>query len=152
MACPAHHPLDHAHWKLYPPSHPVTSTASPMKYRPVTARASIVRDERPAVSMPPTVTSALLHPSESMGVTSHRLSRRAVAAKTRSGRLAISRLKAAVSFAIASASRLGRISANTVLSSALGRVRLRSRRNSSASIAGARSIRIVAPFFQYEEI
>ena len=30
-AWPAHQPDDQAHWKLYPPSHPVTSTTSPMK-------------------------------------------------------------------------------------------------------------------------
>ena len=32
--CPAAHPEDHAHWKLYPPRCPVTSTTSPMKYKP----------------------------------------------------------------------------------------------------------------------
>lgn len=28
--CPAAQAEDHAHWKLYPPSHPVTSSTSPM--------------------------------------------------------------------------------------------------------------------------
>lgn len=32
-----------AHWKLNPPSHPVTSTASPIKNSPGTLRASMVR-------------------------------------------------------------------------------------------------------------
>ena len=43
--CPATQPDDQAHWKLYPPSHPVTSTTSPMKYRPGTSRASIVCED-----------------------------------------------------------------------------------------------------------
>ena len=30
-AVPAAYPDAQAHWKLYPPNHPVTSTASPMK-------------------------------------------------------------------------------------------------------------------------
>ena len=34
--CPALNPEAQAHWKLYPPSHPVTSTTSPMKYSPGT--------------------------------------------------------------------------------------------------------------------
>ena len=34
--CPAAKPEDHAHWKLWPPRCPVTSTTSPMKYRPGT--------------------------------------------------------------------------------------------------------------------
>ena len=46
------------HWKLKPPSCPVTSTTSPMKYRPGTLRASIVCDESSPVSTPPAVTSA----------------------------------------------------------------------------------------------
>src|SRR5690554_3319057 len=32
--CPAQYPEAQAHWKLYPPSQPVTSTTSPTKYRP----------------------------------------------------------------------------------------------------------------------
>src|SRR6266436_3654981 len=34
MACPAQNPDAHAHWKLNPPSCPVTSTTSPTKYKP----------------------------------------------------------------------------------------------------------------------
>ena len=59
-AAPAACPDAHAHWKLYPPSQPVTSTASPMKKRPGTLAAAIVLEERPRVSTPPSVTSALL--------------------------------------------------------------------------------------------
>src|SRR4051794_497994 len=49
-ASPAHHPLAQAHWKLYPPSHPVTSTASPITDSPGTAFAIILRDDRSPVS------------------------------------------------------------------------------------------------------
>ncbi len=48
-----------AHWKLYPPSQPVTSSTSPMKYRPGTRLDSKVLDEISAVSTPPSVTSAV---------------------------------------------------------------------------------------------
>ena len=58
-AWPALKPEAHAHWKLYPPSHPVTSTTSPMKYRPGTLRLCIVLASNSAVSTPPAVTSAL---------------------------------------------------------------------------------------------
>ena len=33
MSLPAATAEAHAHWKLNPPSHPVTSTTSPMKYK-----------------------------------------------------------------------------------------------------------------------
>jgi uncharacterized protein len=56
--CPAAKPDAHAHWKLNPPSWPVTSTTSPMKYSPVTRFASIVFEDSSSVSTPPSVTSA----------------------------------------------------------------------------------------------
>jgi mRNA interferase YafQ len=56
--CPAAMPDAHAHWKLKPPRCPVTSTTSPMKYRPGALRHSMVFDESSAVSTPPAVTSA----------------------------------------------------------------------------------------------
>ena len=58
-ACPAAQPEDHAHWKLYPPSQPVTSTTSPMKCSPGTPRASKLRASSARVSTPPSVTSAV---------------------------------------------------------------------------------------------
>jgi hypothetical protein len=57
--CPAQNPEAHAHWKLNPPSCPVTSTTSPMKYKPGVLRLSIVLAESSRVSTPPIVTSAL---------------------------------------------------------------------------------------------
>src|SRR3954464_6370595 len=84
-ASPAHHPLAQAHWKLYPPSQPVTSTASPITNSPGTAFAAIVRDDRSRVSTPPHVTSALANPSVPVGVTVQRDSRAATAASARSG-------------------------------------------------------------------
>ncbi|KAG0934879.1 hypothetical protein G6F31_016027 [Rhizopus arrhizus] len=56
---PAAWPLAQAHWKLYPPSQPVTSSTSPTKCRPGTRLDSIVEDETSAVSTPPRVTSAV---------------------------------------------------------------------------------------------
>ena len=58
-AFPQANPLAQAHWKLYPPSQPVTSTTSPMKYRPG-CFDSMVRDDKSRVSTPPAVTSAFL--------------------------------------------------------------------------------------------
>src|SRR5580698_9015075 len=69
--CPALNPEAQAHWKLYPPSHPVTSTTSPMKYSPGTLRLCIVLASSSAVSTPPAVTSALAYPSVPAGVTRH---------------------------------------------------------------------------------
>jgi serine/threonine-protein kinase HipA len=57
---PTTYPDDHAHWKLYPPSHPVTSTTSPTKNNPGALFAISVFDESSRVSTPPTVTSAFL--------------------------------------------------------------------------------------------
>lgn len=57
--CPATQPDDQAHWKLYPPSQPVTSTTSPTKYSPGTDFAAIVRASSASVSTPPKVTSAV---------------------------------------------------------------------------------------------
>src|ERR1700677_2872967 len=57
-ACPAQTPDAHAHWKLNPPSCPVTSTTSPMKNNPGTLRLSMVLLESSPVSTPPAVTSA----------------------------------------------------------------------------------------------
>ena len=51
--------LDQAHWKLYPPSQPVISTTSPMKYKPFWVD-SIVFCDKALVETPPTVTSAFL--------------------------------------------------------------------------------------------
>lgn len=56
--CPAVKPDAHAHWKLKPPSWPVTSTTSPMKYSPATCFASIIFEDSSSVSTPPSVTSA----------------------------------------------------------------------------------------------
>ena len=57
---PTTYPDDHAHWKLYPPSHPVTSTTSPTKNNPGALFAISVFDDSSRVSTPPTVTSAFL--------------------------------------------------------------------------------------------
>ena len=59
-ACPATQPEDHAHWKLYPPSQPVTSIASPIKYKPGTDFTIIVLEDSASVFTPPNVTSAVL--------------------------------------------------------------------------------------------
>ena len=56
---PAAQPLAQAHWKLYPPSQPVTSTASPITNRPGTDLAIRFCCESASVSTPPKVTSAL---------------------------------------------------------------------------------------------
>ena len=56
---PAAAPEAQAHWKLNPPSCPVTSTTSPMKKRPGTSRLSMVLLDKPSVLTPPAVTSAL---------------------------------------------------------------------------------------------
>jgi len=58
-AWPAHQPEAQAHWKLNPPSSPVTSSASPIKYRPGTLFTSKVLDDTLSVSTPPRVTSAV---------------------------------------------------------------------------------------------
>src|SRR5260370_26499174 len=58
IAWPAQNPDAQAHWKLKPPSWPVTSTTSPIKKRPGTFRASMVLAESSPVSTPPAVTSA----------------------------------------------------------------------------------------------
>src|ERR1051325_24564 len=55
---PATNPDAHAHWKLYPPRCPVTSTTSPTTYNPGTSLASMVLEESSFVSTPPRVTSA----------------------------------------------------------------------------------------------
>src|SRR4026207_1081953 len=57
-ARPALAPEAHAHWKLKPPSCPVTSTTSPMKKRPGTFMLSMVFGDNSSVSTPPAVTSA----------------------------------------------------------------------------------------------
>src|ERR1700722_6441739 len=72
-ACPAQNPLDHAHWKLYPPNQPVTSTASPITNNPGTSRAPMVFENSPSVSTPPTVTSAFAYPSVPAGTKAKRL-------------------------------------------------------------------------------
>jgi ketol-acid reductoisomerase len=46
VALRADSPLAQAHWKLYPPSQPVTSTASPITNRPGTDLACMVFDDR----------------------------------------------------------------------------------------------------------
>ena len=56
---PAHHPDDQAHWKLYPPSQPVTSTTSPIKYRLAILLDSMVLEDSSLQSTPPSVTSAV---------------------------------------------------------------------------------------------
>src|ERR1700675_3494067 len=81
IACPAQNPDAHAHWKLKPPSCPVTSTTSPMKKRPGTRFDSMVLGESSPVSTPPTVTSALPYPSVPSGLTSHACSCRSALAK-----------------------------------------------------------------------
>ena len=83
--------------------------------------------------MPPTVTSALGHPSEPDGRTSQRLRRAAKSASARSGTLASGPCGKHAS-ASAWARRPGSISASTVLASALGRERLRSSRNAVAIV------------------
>jgi hypothetical protein len=60
---PTAHPEDQAHWKLKPPSQPVTSTASPTAYGCGTFFTSIVREDSASVEMPPAVTSTLARPS-----------------------------------------------------------------------------------------
>src|ERR1039458_10027063 len=78
-ARPAATPEAQAHWKLNPPSCPVTSTTSPIKYSPGTARASIVRACNSSVSTPPAVTSAFSKPSVPAGCSTHRCSLRSQA-------------------------------------------------------------------------
>src|SRR5579885_1584670 len=70
-ARPAAAPEAHAHWKLNPPRCPVTSTTSPMKYRPGIFLHSIVFAESSSVSTPPTVTSAFSKPSVPEGFSVH---------------------------------------------------------------------------------
>src|SRR5690242_2726678 len=70
-ALPAAAPDAHAHWKLYPPSWPVTSTTSPIKNNPGTSRLSMVFAESSSVSTPPTVTSAFSYPSVPEGAIVH---------------------------------------------------------------------------------
>src|ERR1700692_4885548 len=111
----------------------------------------MVLDERSRVSIPPSVTSALDHPSEPVGCTSQRLRRAAKATRERSGTFAIGAGGKHVS-ASACARRVGKISASTVVASALGREDLRSSRKPLASYAGNKSSEIVSPSRQYEEI
>src|ERR1700722_1616886 len=70
-ALPAAAPEAHAHWKLNPPSWPVTSTTSPTKNNPEIFRLSIVLAESSSVSTPPAVTSAFSYPSVPAGSISH---------------------------------------------------------------------------------
>ena len=58
-ARPAAAPEAQAHWKLWPPRWPVTSTTSPIKNSPGTFLLSIVLLDSSSVSTPPAVTSAL---------------------------------------------------------------------------------------------
>src|SRR5258708_40246642 len=110
----------------------------------------MVFDESPLVSIPPTVTSALPHPSDSVGRTSNRLKLLTIASKLRSGKFDID-CAGATRSAIACARRAGTISDRIVFTSALGRERLRSLRKLSTSNSGERSIEIVSPFSQYAE-
>ena len=56
-----------AHWKLYPPSQPVTSIASPTMYNPRTRLDIMDFDDTSSVAMPPNVTSAVRYPSDPLG-------------------------------------------------------------------------------------
>ena len=58
--CPATYLDDQAHWKLYPPKYPVTSTTSPTKNNPGYFLDIIVFEDNSSVSTPPKVTSAVL--------------------------------------------------------------------------------------------
>lgn len=60
MALPQQWPLAQAHWKLKPPKCPVTSSTSPIKYKPFTFFASNVFELISSVFTPPSVTSAFL--------------------------------------------------------------------------------------------
>ena len=53
-------PDAHAHWKLWPPRWPVTSTTSPIKCSPGTDLDCISFDDSISVDTPPSVTSAVL--------------------------------------------------------------------------------------------
>ncbi|WCB91519.1 hypothetical protein DSM104299_00190 [Baekduia alba] len=57
--CAAAWPDAQAHWKLKPPRWPVTSSTSPMKYRPGLLSDSMVLDDTSRVWTPPRVTSAV---------------------------------------------------------------------------------------------
>src|SRR5450432_3657200 len=83
-ALPRRVPDAHAHWKLNPPSWPVTSTTSPIKYSPGAFLASIVFDESSSVSTPPAVTSAFSYPSLPAGFTRHRCNPSEMASISRS--------------------------------------------------------------------
>jgi hypothetical protein len=56
---PAACAVAHAHWKLKPPNCPVTSTTSPIKYKPACCLLSMVFEDSASVSTPPIVTSAV---------------------------------------------------------------------------------------------
>jgi len=60
---PATVPLDHAHWKLNPPSRPSTSSTSPHKKSPGATRDSNVDGFTSLSVTPPAVTSAFSYPS-----------------------------------------------------------------------------------------
>ena len=106
IALPQATALAHAHWKLWPPRCPVTSTTSPMKYSPETFLASRVFEESSSVSTPPFVTSAVRKPSVPAGLICHSLTNNARLARAAS--LISARRSCLIWLAIYSARRLGK--------------------------------------------